>query len=104
MVDDLLYPLIVGAVAFVLASLAEALHARRVRRVAGLAFGPTRRPPSFSALWQPEQRPKAGGMEDVVSFDPGLPQPPSASSARAAAIWTLFTTASSLPTMLLPAA
>ncbi|MCC6406870.1 MAG: VWA domain-containing protein [Planctomycetes bacterium] len=40
----MLYPLIVGAVAFVLASLAEALHARRVRRVAGLAFGPTRRP------------------------------------------------------------
>ncbi|MBI5431684.1 MAG: VWA domain-containing protein [Planctomycetes bacterium] len=44
----MLYPLIVGAAEFVLASLAEAIHARRVRRLAGLAFGPTRRPHAWA--------------------------------------------------------
>ncbi|MCK6447370.1 MAG: VWA domain-containing protein [Planctomycetes bacterium] len=40
MVDELLYPLLVAAAAFLLAAAAEALHVRRVRRVATLAFGP----------------------------------------------------------------
>ena len=37
-------PEICAAVALALAALAEWLHARRVRRVAGLAFGPSRKP------------------------------------------------------------
>lgn len=41
--DDVVVPLVALAVALVLAAAAEALHARRVRRLAGLAFGPSRR-------------------------------------------------------------
>lgn len=42
-----LLPEMLAAAALLLAGLAELLHARRVRRIAALAFGPSRRP----ALW-----------------------------------------------------
>lgn len=41
-------PLLAAGVALLFAAVAEALHARRVARVAALAFGPTRRPAAWA--------------------------------------------------------
>ncbi len=45
-----MYPLIIAAALTLLALAAETLHARRCRRVAALAFGPTRRPRLWARL------------------------------------------------------
>ena len=57
MVDERTLPLLAALAAVILTALAEALHARRVRHVAALAFGPSRKPaawvvvaPTFKAL------------------------------------------------------
>ncbi len=46
--DLVLAPILAGTLVLVLAAGAEALHARRVKRVAALAFGPTRRPAAWA--------------------------------------------------------
>ena len=48
MVDPIFGPLYAALIALCVAALAEALHARRVRRLAPLAFGPQRRPAAWA--------------------------------------------------------
>lgn len=48
LLDEVVAPVLACALVFVLASLAEALHARRVKRLAALAFGPRERPAAWA--------------------------------------------------------
>lgn len=74
MVNSLMLPILVGAGVGVLVGIAEALHARRIHRIARLAFGPRGRP----ALWvkaSPVLRTVAAtaaawGATVLVTYDP----------------------------------
>jgi Ca-activated chloride channel homolog len=69
-----MWPVFVAIGVLLLVSLAEWLHARRVARVARLAFGPTARP-AWWVFAVPVARPIAAGMATwgllfLATFDP----------------------------------